>query len=226
MIQGGVAVHGDDAGAADIAELVVVVAQLSPIWPNKLGIGNLKEIILDMVGLIALDCSLLANLSTSVVIKQHLRQLDIIWHAFKEYCTAKMVQRTAISSPHSGQNRVVSICKEPYPSRIPHPCRIVSCRILSCRHRPLVGSMAPPPSFLGKQSTFTGHLFVDKSKHQMQREMKEAVSTSHCSQPNTIEYEMAMEWRLLQSRSDRWWKLLYKRQGEELRKLKSNLKLK
>ena len=31
---------------------------------------------------------------------------------------------------------------------------------------------------------------------------KEAVSTSHCSQPNTLEYEMAMDWCLLQERSD------------------------
>ena len=38
---------------------------------------------------------------------------------------------------------------------------------------------------------------------------KEAVSTSHCSQPNTIEYEMAMEWCLLQERSDCAWKKLY-----------------
>ncbi|KAI7994408.1 Protein ANTI-SILENCING 1 [Camellia lanceoleosa] len=136
---------------------------------------------------------------------------------------AKMVQRTAISSPHSGQAFVILKTKgaaERIIKELGDGCLMLS------NGRPLVGSMAPPPSFLGKQSTFTGHLFVDKSKHQMQREMKEAVSTSHCSQPNTIEYEMAMEWRLLQSRSDRWWKLLYKRQGEELRKLKSNLKLK
>jgi hypothetical protein len=39
---------------------------------------------------------------------------------------------------------------------------------------------------------------------------REAVSTSHCSQPNTIEYEMAMEWCLLQERSEFSWKKLYK----------------
>ena len=27
---------------------------------------------------------------------------DIVWHGFKESCTARMIQRTAISSPHSG----------------------------------------------------------------------------------------------------------------------------
>ena len=39
---------------------------------------------------------------------------------------------------------------------------------------------------------------------------RKTVSTSHCSQPNTIEYEMAMEWRLLQEKSECWWKELYK----------------
>lgn len=127
--------------------------------------------------------------------------------------------------------------------------------------RPLVGSIRPLlPSLAEKQSTYFGHLIIDKIKLQMQREMvsllpplslslclvslslshtrvntvhpvqrlfwslwwctwcdylflfiqKEAVSTSHCSQPNTIEYEMAMEWCLLQERSDAWWKRLYK----------------
>ncbi|THF94837.1 hypothetical protein TEA_014337 [Camellia sinensis var. sinensis] len=41
MIQGGVAVHGDDAGATDIAELVVVVAQLrSEIGDGDKGVGQ------------------------------------------------------------------------------------------------------------------------------------------------------------------------------------------
>ncbi|GFS44927.1 bromo-adjacent homology (BAH) domain-containing protein [Actinidia rufa] len=74
---------------------------------------------------------------------------------------------------------------------------------------PIVGSSAPPP-FQEKKSTFVGHLCIDKIKQQTQREMREAVSTSHCSQPNTIEYEMAMEWCVLQSRSERWWKQIYK----------------
>ncbi len=38
---------------------------------------------------------------------------------------------------------------------------------------------------------------------------KKAVSTSHCAQPNTIEYDMALEWCLLQERSNRWWNSLH-----------------
>lgn len=37
-----------------------------------------------------------------------------------------------------------------------------------------------------------------------------AVSTAHFAQGNTIEYEMAMEWRLLQTRSEVTWSELYK----------------
>lgn len=38
---------------------------------------------------------------------------------------------------------------------------------------------------------------------------KDAVSTSHCSQPNNIEYDMAVEWCLLQERADKSWRRLY-----------------
>lgn len=38
---------------------------------------------------------------------------------------------------------------------------------------------------------------------------RKAVSTSHFSQLNTAEYDMAMEWRVLQEKSDMWWKKLH-----------------
>lgn len=151
---------------------------------------------------------------------------DIIWHAFKEHCTAKMIQRTACSSPNSGQAYIIMKTKATADmifKKLKDGCLMLP------NGRPLVGSRPQPPNFPGKQSTCIGHLSilsVDKMKQLMQREMRDAVSTSHCSQPNTIEFEMALEWCLLQSRSDNWWKRLYKQQGEELRKLKANLKLK
>ncbi|KAF3334926.1 BAH domain-containing protein [Carex littledalei] len=47
-----------------------------------------------------------------------------------------------------------------------------------------------------KQSTsFVGHLAIEKLKKKMTgEEMKKAVSTAHCSQCNTIEFEMAVDW--------------------------------
>lgn len=145
---------------------------------------------------------------------------DIVWHGFKESCTAKMVQHAVNSSPHYGQAYVIFKTTEAAGKvvrKLDEGCLMLT------NGRPLVGSMGTGASLPDKQSTFPGHIYLDKVK---QRESKQAVSTSHCSQPNTLEYEMAMEWCLLQERSDIWWKKLYKQQAEELRKVKGNLKSK
>ncbi|KAF3636781.1 hypothetical protein FXO37_25289 [Capsicum annuum] len=131
---------------------------------------------------------------------------DIIWHACRENSTAKMVQRTAFSSPYSGRALVAFRTKEAaerVSKKLDDGCLMVSNK------RPLVASFVTLPELEGN-SPFAGHLCVDKLRLQALREMKEAVSTSHCSQPNTIEHEMGIEWRLLQSRSDSWWNRLYK----------------
>ncbi|KAL5783239.1 hypothetical protein ACOSP7_008268 [Xanthoceras sorbifolium] len=147
---------------------------------------------------------------------------DIIWHAFEKVCSAKMVQRNATSSPHSGQAYVIFKKKEEAEmviTKLDEGCLLLS------NGRPLIGS-SRAPCFTKKQSTFLGHIALEKLKIQMPREMREAVSTSHCSQPNTLEYDMAMEWCLQQERSERALKVLYKRQGEDLRRLKAKLKSK
>ncbi|KAJ6957296.1 protein ANTI-SILENCING 1-like [Populus alba x Populus x berolinensis] len=146
----------------------------------------------------------------------------LIWQVFKQSCTAKMIQRTARSSPHSGQAFVIFQKREVAEMAVAKLDEV--CLMLS-NGRPLVGSIASP-CFPGKQSTFFGHLTINKLRIHMQREMKEAVSTSHCSQPNTLEYEMAMEWRLLQERSDLALRKLRQQQEQELRKLRATLKSK
>ncbi|KAJ6674085.1 PROTEIN ANTI-SILENCING 1 [Salix viminalis] len=145
---------------------------------------------------------------------------DIIWQAFKKSCTAKMIQRTARSSPHYGQAFVIFQKREVAEMAVAKLDEV--CLMLS-NGRPLVGSIASA-CFPGKQSTFFGHLTINKLRIHMQREMKEAVSTSHCSQPNTLEYDMAMEWCLLQERSDLALRKLRQQQGQELRKLRATLK--
>ncbi|KAH9326310.1 hypothetical protein KI387_006488, partial [Taxus chinensis] len=77
----------------------------------------------------------------------------------------------------------------------------------------LIATRAAPVT--SEKQKYAGHISVEKHKLLMQRahqteDMRKAVSTSHCSQPNTIEYEMAMEWLLLQEKSERWWNELYK----------------
>lgn len=39
---------------------------------------------------------------------------------------------------------------------------------------------------------------------------KKAVSTSHCSQPNTIEYELALDWMLLREKQEKKFRILHK----------------
>ncbi|KAG9142071.1 hypothetical protein Leryth_016297, partial [Lithospermum erythrorhizon] len=148
---------------------------------------------------------------------------DIIWHAFEEKCSAKMVQHTAISSPFSGKAFVIIRSKEVV-GRVLKRLR-EDCLMLP-NGRPLVGGRARLPKVSEKLANFDGHLSIDKLKHKVQRDMKEAVSTSHYSQPNTIEYEMAVDWFLLQARSTMWWKKLHKKQADEIEKHKANLKSK
>ncbi|KAJ6697947.1 PROTEIN ANTI-SILENCING 1 [Salix purpurea] len=149
-------------------------------------------------------------------------EADIIWHAFKQSCTVKMIQRTALASPHSGQAFVIFQKREVAEmaaAKLDEGCLMLS------NGRPLVGSIAAP-CFPGKQSTFFGHLVITKLRIHRQRVKKEAVSTSHCSQPNTLEYEMAMDWCLLQERSDLALRKLRQQQRQEMRKLWGTLKSK
>jgi hypothetical protein len=39
---------------------------------------------------------------------------------------------------------------------------------------------------------------------------KKAVSTSHCSQPNTIEYDLALDWMLLRAKQEKKFEILHK----------------
>ncbi|KAK2974351.1 hypothetical protein RJ640_021207 [Escallonia rubra] len=91
--------------------------------------------------------------------------------------------------------------------------------------RPVVGRKGTPRN-PGKLSKFVGHLVIEKNRNQRQREeVKNAVSTSHYSQANTIEYEMATEWRALQEKSNLWWDALNEKQAEEIITLRRQLKI-
>ncbi|KAL1532490.1 protein ANTI-SILENCING 1-like isoform X2 [Salvia divinorum] len=146
---------------------------------------------------------------------------DIIWHTFRESCTARVLPHTAISNPSSGQAFVVFKSSDAA-NKVVHQLD-EECLMLS-NQRPLVACHVHLPKLFEKQTTYVGHLDIDKDRRQMLREMKEAVSTSHYSQHNTIEYEMAMDWCLLQSQSDEWWERLYEQQRKELKKHMDNFK--
>ncbi|KAF8034623.1 hypothetical protein BT93_C0817 [Corymbia citriodora subsp. variegata] len=147
---------------------------------------------------------------------------DIIWQGFREKCSAKMLPQTTTSSPHSGQAFVIFKTKEAAKRAIKK--LYTGCLVLP-DGRPLVGCVETPCS-PGKQSTFNGHLVISNPKQPQTRETKEAVSTSHFSQPNTIVYDMAMEWSLQQQKLDFILDKLYKKHGMELKKVKAHLKSK
>lgn len=146
---------------------------------------------------------------------------DAIDGALQTSCVAKMLPRTKISSPHSGQ-ALVKFNNIETTERV---LRKLSegCLMLP-NGRPLVATESPPLNSTEGQCTYFGHLVIDSIK--LQGDARDAVSTSHCSQPNTIEYEMAMEWCLLQTQFDRCWEGLYKEHRGEMRRLKAKLKSK
>ncbi|THG03919.1 hypothetical protein TEA_007929 [Camellia sinensis var. sinensis] len=147
---------------------------------------------------------------------------DLVWHAFKANVNAKMVQCSSFSSPHYGQAIVIFKSKDAAELALTELNR--KCLMLT-NGRAVVGRKGSPkkPS---DQTRFVGHLIIGKFKFYKQREeMKNAVSTSHYSQPNTIEYDMALKWRVLQAKSNLWWDALNEQQAKEIEDLRSQLSM-
>eukprot|EP00252_Welwitschia_mirabilis_P011915 TRINITY_DN2649_c0_g1_i1.p1 TRINITY_DN2649_c0_g1~~TRINITY_DN2649_c0_g1_i1.p1 ORF type:complete len:657 (+),score=169.45 TRINITY_DN2649_c0_g1_i1:430-2400(+) len=148
---------------------------------------------------------------------------DIMWNVFNERCTAKILPQNAFSNPTSGTALVVFKTKDAAEiawSKLNSACLMIQ------GERPLIATKAVPVT--SGKSKFAGHIGIEKHKLQLVRahqteDMKKAVATSHCSQPNTIEYEMAMEWRLLQEKSERWWKELFTKANLEIEEAQQEL---
>eukprot|EP00250_Pteridium_aquilinum_P010973 c19755_g1_i1 orf=466-2559(-) len=94
------------------------------------------------------------------------------------------------------------------------------CLVVANNKRPIIASKVKETSNL---SRFPGHLALEKlklSRNLVAEEYKKAVSTSHCSQPNTIEYEMAMEWRRLQEIIQTCRVELFEKQKKEIEEIR------
>ncbi|XP_020878800.1 protein ANTI-SILENCING 1 [Arabidopsis lyrata subsp. lyrata] len=143
---------------------------------------------------------------------------DIVYSALNEQCEARMIERTSVTIPHVGEALVIFKTREVAERvirRLDEGCLLLSSG------RPLVASFAKitPP---GKPSSFSGHIKLHKT--QTRREMRDAVATSHCSQPNNLEFDMAMEWCLHQARHEQASESVSKRQLEEMKLLRINFK--
>ncbi|KAL5575640.1 hypothetical protein UlMin_017339 [Ulmus minor] len=159
---------------------------------------------------------LLDNLDPSYT--SHLVE-DLVWHALNEKVTARMKERCTFSNPLYGQAFVIFKTKDAADTAINELTR--RCLIIE-DGRCVIGRRTTlrEPS---KATSFVGHLVVDKIRPQKQREeMRNAVSTSHCAQRNTIEYDLAMQWLELQEKSDLWWKALFE-SHREIKKKKNQI---
>ncbi|KAL4589131.1 hypothetical protein LXL04_002033 [Taraxacum kok-saghyz] len=160
---------------------------------------------------------LLQNLDPSLT---SLEVEEIVLDAFRKKASAKMIQCNAFSSPYNGQALVIFNSRDEADFVISE--LDTKCLMLG-DVRPIVGSR-PSMKEAGKPSRYFGHLTINtmKQKHRMEG-VTSAVSTSHFSQPNTIEFDMAMEWFKLQKTWKLCWDALYQCQDEEIVNFKTRL---
>ncbi|PNY11534.1 nucleic acid binding protein [Trifolium pratense] len=147
---------------------------------------------------------------------------DLVWHALKEKVEARMIESSPTSNPYYGTAFVIFRTKDAAEnaiSELNRRCLVLEDgRVVSARK----GTVIDPV----KKSTFIGHLSISRAAlHKQCREMRNAVSTSHCSQPNTIEYAMAIEWTQNHDQSEACWKALCEKQMKEIENVQSKLRL-
>nr|GEU85902.1 protein anti-silencing 1-like isoform X1 [Tanacetum cinerariifolium] len=140
---------------------------------------------------------------------------DIVLDAFNIKVSAKMVQQTADTRSNNGQALVIFNSKQEADfalSELRTKCLMIGGK------RPVVGSR---PSFKepgNNEPKYFGHFAVGR------RQWKNAGSTSHYAQPNTITFDMAMEWQALQKKSELCWDALFEQHSKEQADLKALLK--
>ncbi|KAJ6852405.1 protein ANTI-SILENCING 1-like isoform X1 [Iris pallida] len=147
---------------------------------------------------------------------------DIIYRLFDQSCTVKIIPQLPVLSPHYGQAYVIFKTPDAADEVV---CKINRGCLMQPNGRPFLASkgiltVAP------KVSTIYGHLSLERRNQMQREEMRKAISTSHCSQGNTIEYEMALEWTLLQEKYNDCYFWLHKRQGGEVKQIKNSIKAK
>ncbi|CAF2101213.1 unnamed protein product [Brassica napus] len=123
---------------------------------------------------------------TSIEVENLCRQ------ALKERVDAKMIPASLVSNPHIGRALVIFYTKKAADNAISRLTR--ECLMLDDQ-RPLVGSRDFPKE-VGECGSFTGHQrLVDRALMSISK--RNAVSTAHCTQPNHIVHELAVEWKAL-----------------------------
>ncbi|RZC49881.1 hypothetical protein C5167_018315 [Papaver somniferum] len=148
---------------------------------------------------------------------------EIIMTYLNVRCIAKVLPQCTFSSPHNGQAFLIFGTEEKAEAVIK---QLRERYLMLPNGRPLTAHRGAPRVFPETSAKFFGHITLDRYRHRGGKTgfQKRAVSTSHCAQSNTVEYELALDWILLQRQSKATRKALFELHGKELDALKAELK--
>ncbi|XP_071715091.1 protein ANTI-SILENCING 1-like [Rutidosis leptorrhynchoides] len=144
----------------------------------------------------------------------------IVMNAFKLKASAKIIQHTAFSNPKNGKALVIFNSKDEADFAISE----LNTKCLVIGIRPIVGSRPSLKEPGNNPSKYYGHIMLDKPKQRIH--LRNAVSTCHFSQPNTVAFDMAMEWKALQKKWELCLDALHTQQAKEIATLQDQLKSK
>ncbi|XP_020964090.1 protein ANTI-SILENCING 1 isoform X2 [Arachis ipaensis] len=147
---------------------------------------------------------------------------NIVWSALQKKVDARLIEQRVKSNDYYGRALVIFKTEDAAQyamSELNRRCLVLEDgRVVRARK----GTITEP----NKQRKFHGHLTIDRiPPERLRPEMRNAVSTSHCAQGNTIEYEMASDWLLQYKKYDVSWEALSKKQRKEIEDVKNKLKL-
>ncbi|CAL4948791.1 unnamed protein product [Urochloa decumbens] len=136
---------------------------------------------------------------------------ELVREALQLSCTARPINHPTYDDPNHGKAYAIFKNKSAADLAISkiNSGLVVGGRPLYCSK----GLLKVPKS----SGTLVGHLSVYNIKlgQKQREEQKKAVSTSHCSQPNTIEYDLALDWMLLREKQERKFEILHKRHKDD-----------
>uniref|UniRef100_A0A453B3N9 Uncharacterized protein n=1 Tax=Aegilops tauschii subsp. strangulata TaxID=200361 RepID=A0A453B3N9_AEGTS len=137
---------------------------------------------------------------------------ELIREALQLSCTAKPINHPTYDDPNNGKAYVVFNSRNIADEAVMkiNSGLVVGGRPLYCSKGLL---KVPKPA----SGALVGHLTISNQKMnpRQREEQKKAVSTSHCSQPNTIEYDLALDWMLVREKQAMKFSILHKRHAGE-----------
>ncbi|XP_062214815.1 protein ANTI-SILENCING 1 [Phragmites australis] len=136
---------------------------------------------------------------------------ELIREALQLSCIAKPINHPTYDDPNNGKAYAIFKTKNAADAAI---SKINSGLVVDGRPLYCSKGLLKVPKHSG---TLVGHLSTHHIKigQKQREEQKKAVSTSHCSQPNTIEYDLALDWMLVQEKQERKFRILHKRHKDD-----------